>query len=784
MTKLNPAKNGEIRKCPKLKSLKISTIIETSPKLRKKRPFAYAFSTPSCPCDCYEMHIVINSTITFTPSIALYGHIHGCGCVEMAEKVLQDVEDQLNCSVCLDTYTDPKLLQCYHIYCQKCLVKLVVRDQQGGQLTLTCPTCRHTTPVPANGVTGLQPAFQINHLLEVVEKHKKAAVDPSASANVERDSTSLTPHDKIKVCCPEHGGKEVELYCETCGEPICVKCALKGGKHHSHDYEELDKAFAMYKVEITASLGPMEKQLTTINKALAQLNTCCGEISDQQAAIEADIHITFRKIHSILSARKSELIGQLHQITQRKLKGLAVLRDQLETTLARISSCLGFMRDSLKSNKAEVLKMKKNTHKQVKELTTTFPPDMLKPNTEADTIFLALADVSAACQKYGQVSASSSPDPSQCYAMGKGLEVAAVGKTSTAVLQAVDYMGRPCVKPVVSSEIELVSELTGTRIRGSIERTGQSQYKISYQPTIKGRHQLHIKVEAKHITESPFTIRSKSPVEKLGTPILTLSEVKDPYAVAVNQRGEVVVADYGAHCISVFSYSGRKLRSFGTQGSCQGQFDVPRGVAVDGNGNIFVADLVNHRIQKFTVKGQFVTAVGTKGNGPPQFDAPKGIAFNASNYRMYITDSNHRVQVLNSDLTYSCTFGKHGSGKGHFDSPRGIACDSTGKVYVADRDNHRIQVFTAEGKFLRMFGKRGEGRGELKFPIDVAIGTNDIVYVCENRNHRVSVFTSEGVFVTSFGSCGPRPGQFEGPCSLAVNNDGVVYVCDHRVQLF
>ena len=236
----------------------------------------------------------------------------------MAEKVLQEVEEELNCSICLDTYTDPKLLQCYHVYCRKCLVKLVVRDQQG-QLVVSCPICRHDTPVPANGVTGLQPAFQINHLLEIMEKHKKAAAGPSASANVERDTTSLTPHDKIKVCCPEHGGKEVELYCETCGEPICVKCALKGGKHHSHDYEELDKAFERYKVEITASLEPMKKQLTTINKALAQLDTRCGEISDQQAAVEADIH---RKIHSILDARKTELISQLHQITQRKLKGL------------------------------------------------------------------------------------------------------------------------------------------------------------------------------------------------------------------------------------------------------------------------------------------------------------------------------------------------------------------------------------------------------------------------------------------------------------------------------
>ena len=708
----------------------------------------------------------------------------------MAAKVLQEVEDELNCTICKDTYTDPKLLQCYHIYCQKCLVKLAVRDQQGGQL-ITCPICRHTTPVPANGVAGLQPAFQINHLLEIVEKHKKAAADPSASANVERDSTSLTPHDKIKFCCHEHGGKEVELYCETCGEPICWKCALKGGKHHSHDYEELDKAFERYKVEITASLEPMEKQLTTINKALAQIYTRCGEISNQQAAIEADIHSTFRKIHSILDARKTELIGQLHQITQRKLKGLAVQRDQLETTQGRISSCLGFMKDSLKSNQTEVLMMKANTSKQVKELTTTFPLDMLKPNREADMIFSALEDVSQACQNYGQVSTPSLPDPTKCQVMSKGMERAKVGKTSTAVLQAVDFNSRPCEEPIVSSEIELVSELTGTRKRGSIERTGQSQYKISYQPTIKGRYQLQIKVEGQHIRGSPFTVTAMSPVEKLGTPILTpiltFEGMTNPFGVTINKNAEVIITEYEPHRVSVFTPTGKKLRSFGSRGSSQGQFESPSGVAVDGDGNIFVADLDNHRIQKFTAEGKFLAAVGTKGSGRLRFDSPHDIAFNTSNKKVYVTDQTQCVQVLNSDLTYSSTFGKQGSGKKQFEYACGVACDSTGNVYVGDFEQPRVQVFTAEGKFLRTFGKRGEGRGELNGPTGIAIDSRDIVYVCESKNDRISVFTPDGVCVTSFGSRGNTPGQFKWPRNIAVCNSGVVYVSDfnnRRLQLF
>ena len=610
--------------------------------------------------------------------------------------------------------------------------------------------------------------------------------DPPASAErAERVSTSLTPApDKIKVCCPDHG-KEVELYCKKCEEPICCKCLVTGAKHQGHECEELNTAFEKYKGEMTASLGPMEQQLTTVKKALAQFEKRCGEISDQRAAIEADVHKCFRQLREILDVRETEVIGQLHQLTQRKLKSLAVQRDQIETLLARLGSCIGFMRESLETGRqAEVLMMKTAVVKQVKELTTTFSPDLLQPSKKADMTFSAPTDLVAACQKYGQVSAPGFPDPSKCHTTGKGTEAAVVGETATALLQATDFSGQPCEEPVLSLECELVSELTGTRTRGSVERRGQSQYEISYQPTIKGRHQLHIKVEGQHIRASPFSISAKSSVKKLGTPILTLGVVKKPWGVAINQRGEVVVTEVGACCVSVFSPSGEKLRSFGSRGSGQGQFEGPCGVTVDGEGNILVADNRNHHIQKFTPEGQFLTAVGTKGSGHLQFDYPRGIAFNASNNKLYVTESQH-VQILNSDLTFSSTFGQFGSGKGEFHFPWGIACDRTGRVYVADYSNYRIQVFTAEGKFLRMFGKHGKGRGELKRPIGVAVDNSDM-YVCDQGNHRVSVFTTEGVFVRSLGSRGNQSGQFSYPHGLCVDNCGVVYVCDSqndRVQI-
>ena len=217
-------------------------------------------------------------------------------------------------------------------------------------------------------------------------------------------------------------------------------------------------------------------------------------------------------------------------------------------------------------------------------------------------------------QNYGAVRALGSPDPSMCRATGKGLEVATIGERSSAVLQAVNLKGQPLKKPIRSSVCELVSDITGSRTRGSVERRGQSQYEISYQPTIKGRHQLHIKVEGQHIRESPFTITVTSSVEKLSTPILTIGKLKAPWGVAINQRGEVVVTEWSGGCVSVFSSNGKELRSFG------GELRYPAGVCV---GNILVVDSGNNRIKKLSADGQFLTAVGTSGSSRLQFSSPE-----------------------------------------------------------------------------------------------------------------------------------------------------------------
>ena len=703
----------------------------------------------------------------------------------------------------------------------------MVRDRQG--LSLHCPSCRRSTLLPPTGVSGLQTAFYLNNLFEVrdtlekVKEPQKTQCEKCSKRVVtsfchncgqficarctethqewkeflshevitldqlEGDVARLIPPKKKVMFCSKHPAKELDLYCETCEELICQHCTVR--VHRDHQYDLVTDTFQKHKEVLVTSLQPVEQQLDTVTKSLQQLDTQCQQITDQREALVGNVHKTIRQLHEALELRKTELIGQLDRITQQKLKTLAAQRVQIELVQTQLSSCLEFVKESLRTgSEGEILAMKKPVVKQVEEITAEFKAEVLVPQERADTRFSASTpELTRTCQQFGRIY-SCPAFPERCYATGKGLEVATVGEQATAILHATDTDGKECEQSLVNTSCELVPDAGGPTVKAAVQKKEKNKYTISYQPTHRGRHQLHIKVEGVPIRGSPFAVVARLPIQKLGILIKTVGGLNRPWVVTVNQRREIIVSEYKGHCISIFSPSGEKIRTIGSMGSAQGQFNEPRGVAVDGDGNILVVDGDNHRIQKFTAGGRFLTAVGRRGNKHVEFSTPSGIAINHRSRKVYICDrGNHRIQILNADLTFSSSFGRQGSGDGQFNWPWNVALNSTGNVYVADTEGHRIQVFTAKGKFLRKFGKKGSGDGELSGPNGVSIDSDDIVYVTDRDNHRVSMFTSEGQFLRSFGTRGAGPGQFNTPFGIAVDREGLVYVSDtvnNRVQIY
>jgi DNA-binding beta-propeller fold protein YncE len=174
---------------------------------------------------------------------------------------------------------------------------------------------------------------------------------------------------------------------------------------------------------------------------------------------------------------------------------------------------------------------------------------------------------------------------------------------------------------------------------------------------------------------------------------------QEPFGVAVDPAtDDIVVADFKADRVLVFSNLGNCVTTFGSLGTGQGQFRGPAGVAIDPtNGDILVAEQIGKRVQVFSGIG-----------------APGGIAFKQTigdgillQPARVAVDAAHGGNVLVTDqqLNEILVFGPTGDLRGQITGPAGsvgpfvpagLASDTANgdNLVVVDVQNNQIDVFT------------------------------------------------------------------------------------------
>ena len=167
-------------------------------------------------------------------------------------------------------------------------------------------------------------------------------------------------------------------------------------------------------------------------------------------------------------------------------------------------------------------------------------------------------------------------------------------------------------------------------------------------------------------------------------------------------------------------YLGEFGRGFSKVGELEAVVDGalvwPTAIALDQEGNVYLADEWLNRVSAFAKDGEWIGKWGIPGSGDGEIDRPSGIAFDSED-NLYLVDSrNNRVQKFTKDGKFLAKWGRAGSGDGEFNLPWGIEIDHNDHVYVADWSNDRIQKFSPDGQFLMKFGATGAGEGSSAAP--------------------------------------------------------------------
>lgn len=253
----------------------------------------------------------------------------------------------------------------------------------------------------------------------------------------------------------------------------------------------------------------------------------------------------------------------------------------------------------------------------------------------------------------------------------------------------------------------------------------------------------------------------------------TSARLDVPRSVAVDEQGNVYIADFNAHRIrmvrpngTITTFAGTGQASFSGDGgpAASARLYAPAAVAVDGQGNVYIADMYNQRVRKVSPDGRITTIAGTgkqstSGDGGPATSAtlsyPYGLAADARG-NVYVSGDTYVRKVSREGAITKVAGGGSSIGDGgpataaSVRTPFGLAADGNGNLYIADYADHRVRRVDLSGTITTLAGTRSGGfsgdggpatSAMLFGPRGLAVDAQGNVYIGDGQNYRVRKVT-------------------------------------------
>ncbi|XP_073506232.1 E3 ubiquitin/ISG15 ligase TRIM25-like [Phyllobates terribilis] len=264
-----------------------------------------------------------------------------------------DLRDELLCSICLSTYTDPVMLRCGHNFCRMCIDQALDTQDESG--VYSCPECREEfqerpalmrnialrnvaerfliTQQEQEEITGICCTYCVDSPVPAVrsclhceaslcDKHLRSH-SKSPEHVLSDPSTSL---EKRK--CSVHK-KILEYYCAEDAACICVYCSA--GEHRGHQVEMLDEASEKENLsnilqKLTTKRKETEERVRSLEESRRKAPEKAAGEAERVTALCTDIRRRVddleKKVLSEISRQEKEeslsLSARIHQLEIKK----------------------------------------------------------------------------------------------------------------------------------------------------------------------------------------------------------------------------------------------------------------------------------------------------------------------------------------------------------------------------------------------------------------------------------------------------------------------------------
>ncbi|XP_040191590.1 E3 ubiquitin/ISG15 ligase TRIM25-like [Rana temporaria] len=252
-----------------------------------------------------------------------------------------DLRKELECSVCLNIYTNPVTLICGHNFCQDCIGRVLDTQEESGGYS--CPECRKAFQD--------RPALHRNITLRNIAENFPSAQPDQESSGFLCTYCIHTPVPAVKSCLhceaslcdnhlrvhsksPEHvlcdlttslenrkcsvHKKILEYYCTEDSTCICVSCRLDG-EHRGHQVETLDEASEMKKNKLGNVLQKLMNEREETKKRVQTLQEhrrkVQGKADDETERVAVLLRDLRRRLEDLEKRVLSEISGQAERLS-------------------------------------------------------------------------------------------------------------------------------------------------------------------------------------------------------------------------------------------------------------------------------------------------------------------------------------------------------------------------------------------------------------------------------------------------------------------------------------
>ena len=715
------------------------------------------------------------------------------------ESLLKNLKEHVTCSICLDTFTDPKTITCLHTFCFECLKKHALISQRNGKFR--CPECQAEVDLPeANRFDKLPTSFHHNSLLSVLAIRQSGkgndiscGVCKKMSAEISycfecakfmcsdcvnahqlfshfTEGHKVTPVKQFQpqdyealmrrqsFCSQQYHEREVtRFFCLKCQICVCQICIATD--HKAHDVEPLEKAADGEKANILTRTEVLKTKTKVFGDTIREYEQTVLELETYLTNTKREVSKAAEQMIAKIREDERRIITALENTRASRADKLDSAKAQVQSLLKQINQAIEFAENLIqRSSSSDVMQSKNYLEQRFNHLENTPIPE-LPVNS-----FL----------KFYQTKEE------------KNLTLGYIATSEPVVGLTKDFQAG------VESEFEVHPQMLGEevfevkvlvepadKIRSLTTCEKQDgDYTVKFTPKVPGIFNIIIKVNGKEFGGSPYTVQVKQRlIQVVGEIEIKVETLKTPTGIAVNSKGQIAVSDHGSHCILITDKEGNCVKKVGCYGNNAGQLNSPSDITYLNDDNILVVDQLNHRIQQFNVQtGHSVKSFGKKGTKDGEFHNPASVCVDEEGRVIVAEYKNNRMQVLSQDGEPLFQFGNSGPEKL---SKPGSCIYHENKFIVSDWGNNCLKVFDNTEKFLYKIGEEGEGDGQFKGPCGLCLqksGDHYNLFVCNRVNGRVDQFTVEGCFT------GKTVVKLQDPTRITTTPDGLILVTDCKAK--